>query len=340
MKPLLLVAAIVFSASVSFAQAGKFDVATYTAPAGWTVEKDANAIRFSKEANGLYCVISLTRSVEAAGDSPKNFRLLWQGMAIEGLNATAEPQVGKAGKKNGWDAEVGIGPFEKDGIKGAALLTTFTGGGKVVAILAITNSDTFQTNIESFVDGVGLPEIESTQGSAAEPVSANAANSKLIGKWQRSGSVHPSYADPVSWGTAGYTKSRYEFKPDGTYLFTERTFRMSYDKIIIVKESGRYSASGDTLTITPAKSLIQAYAKAGGVDALGALASSQSRRLETATYKLTFHYFSGIQEWNMVLQHETPTDRDGKFSNNTTFPNAWYYDQKYIDGDLTSLRGN
>ena len=59
----------------------RFDVATYTVPAGYSVEKDADSLRFTKESGGNYCVISLTRSVDGVGDSTKNFDLLWKGMA-------------------------------------------------------------------------------------------------------------------------------------------------------------------------------------------------------------------------------------------------------------------
>ena len=165
-------------------------------------------------------------------------------------------------------------------------------------------------------------------------------NSRLIGKWNRSGSVHPTYADPVSWGTAGYTKSRYEFKSDGTYLFTERSFRMMMQTILVVKETGRYSVNGGTLTVSPAKSVISSYQKAGGVDALGALVKSQPRDLKPTAYKFAFHFFEAIKEWNLVLQADAPTQRDGAFSGNTTFPNAWYFDQKFTDGDLTSIKGS
>jgi hypothetical protein len=114
---------------------------------------------------------------------------------------------------------------------------------------------------------------------------------------------------------------------------------MMMDNIIIVKETGKYSVSGDTLTISPARSTIASYKKAGGVDALGALVSSKARALEKTTYKMTFHFFTGIQEWNLVLQAHSTTQRDGSFSNNTTFPNAWYFDQKFTDNDLTSVSG-
>lgn len=336
LNPLFCLTLTVIVASTVLAQTSKFDIVTYSAPAGFAMEKDAGSIRFSREAGGDFCVISLTRSVESLGDSGQNFTVLWKAMATDGLNATM-PQRGTTGLKDGWQAEAGLGTFEKDGIKGAAFLTTFTGNEKVVAIFVITGSDTCTAAIEKFIDGVKLPPIAARPGPPTTPANTGDA-SKLVGRWQRSGSGSPSYADPASWGTAGYTTSRYEFKPDGTYIYTERSFRYTYQNIIVVRESGRYAVSGNTLTVTPAKSTITAYKKAGGVDALGAVVSTQNRKLETIAYRFTFHYFSGIQEWNLVLQADAPTQRDGPFSNNKSYENAWYFDQKYTDKDLTAVR--
>lgn len=337
---LALILSLSFLVSNALTQTAKFDIVTYAAPTGYSVDKDADSLRFTKESGSNYCVISLTRSVDAVGDSVKNFELLWKGMATEGLNA-GTPQRGKGGDKNGWEAEVGVAAFEKDGLKGAALLTTFTGNGKVVAILAITNSDEYEPDIEKFVNNVNLPQIAAQKTSPAAATAAPTGEaSKLIGRWQRSSSSQPAYGNSASWGTAGYTRSRYEFNADGTYTYTERTFRMTHPVIFIVKENGRYTASGNTLTITPARSTITAYNKASGSDALGTVASTQNRKLEATSYRFTFHYFSGIQEWNLVLQADAPTQRDGQFSGNTTFNNAWYFDQKYTDTDLTAVRVN
>jgi len=165
------------------------------------------------------------------------------------------------------------------------------------------------------------------------------ADAKLFGKWNRSGASHPHYADAASWGTAGYTTSRYEFYEDGSFLFTERSFRMTQPYIFIVKESGYYTVNGNQLTIVPAKSLIESYSKKNNVDELGQLEKTQNRTLEKVTYKFQFHYFSGIQEWNLVLQADKPTLRDGNFSSNNIFSNAWYFDQKYTETDLTSPQG-
>lgn len=184
-----------------------------------------------------------------------------------------------------------------------------------------------------------IPVQQTTNPVTTAPVTQQ-VDRRLIGKWNRSGATHPHYADAASWGTAGYTTSRYELKADGSYSYTERSFWMLHEYIIIVKESGRYTVNGKELTIAPEKSVIQSYTKKNNVDELGTLVRSQNRALEKVTYTHTFHYFSGIQEWNLVLQAANPTKRDGNFSGNTTFSNAWYFDQKYIDNDLTSSKGN
>ena len=337
--PILVFTALL--ASNALAQSEKFDIVTYSAPAGWAVEKDAGSIRLTKEEGKNYCAISLTRSIDSVGDSGKNFEILWKEMAVNGLNATATPDRGKQGDKDGWQAEAAISPFEKDGLKGAVILTTFTGNDKVLAVLAISNSVSFQKDIETFVDNVKLPPIATRKAAPVGSVPANTGDAaKLIGRWQRSGSSHPTYANAASWGTAGYTTSRYEFSPDGTYVYTERTFRMMHPEIFVVRENGRYSTAGNALTVTPVRSTITAYKKAGGTDALGPVAGTQNRSLASVTYKFTFHYFEGIKEWNLVLQADAPTQRDGQFSGNTTFPNAWYFDQKYTDRDLTAVRAN
>jgi len=100
---------------------------------------------------------------------------------------------------------------------------------------------------------------------------------------------------------------------------------MSFDKLLLVKENGSYQISGNTITISPKKSVIEAWSKRNGADNWGTLLTTQNRPLETITYRFTKHYFSGIQVWNLVLQADRHTQRDGPFSNNTTFNNAWYY---------------
>jgi len=160
----------------------------------------------------------------------------------------------------------------------------------------------------------------------------------LVGSWGRSSSFVPAYADPTKWGTTGYSKSRYEFRADGSYRFLERSFREAMANILLVRERGWYAVQGNRITVTPVESAIESYEKRNRVDELGQRVSVTPRAHEVVTYTVTMHYVSGIQRWNLVLQAPEPTRRDGPFSVNTTLPTAWYFDQQFLDDDLGGVR--
>ena len=202
-------------ALATFAQVEKFDIVTYRAPKGWEIKKGADALQFTKEdkATGAFCIVTVYRSMDAGTDSRANFLTAWKALVNETFKSPAEPQIGTPGPKDGWMAEVGLAPVNTEELKGAAMLTTMTGGSKMLNVLVLTNSDSFTKEVESIVDSIKLPPVQAAKAQSTSPATT-AAPARLIGKWNRSGSVHPTYADPVSWGTAGYTTSRYEFKAD------------------------------------------------------------------------------------------------------------------------------
>lgn len=250
---LILIFTAVLTSNV-LAQTAKFDIVTYAGPAGWAVEKDANSLRFSKESGSNYCVISLTKSVDGLGDSAQNFEVLWRGMASEGLNAAA-PQRGKTGDKNGWQAEAGIAAFEKDGLKGAAFLTTFTGNGKVVAVLAITNSDEYQPEIEKFVDSVKLPPIVGLSATNP-PTNKNLDQSKIpAGLLEYEWTSSQNRTHSATGDNAGYAKKVYRFAGNGTYTFYAESFQYHTPKYYIEKESGTYWTEGNRIIIKPSRSV-------------------------------------------------------------------------------------
>lgn len=337
----LIVVSVCIAAFLTTASAQeKFDIVSFKPPAGWQAKRDENTVQFvtADKATGKFCVITLTRSTVSKGNSRTDFELAWKTLVADNFASSGKPEMGVVGTKNGWTAEVGVAPFENEEIKGAALLTTVTGGNLTMSMLALTNSEDHEKDIEAFVDSVVLPPPSAEKPSQAIPAVPAGDNARLIGRWQRSSSGHPTYADSASWGNSGYTKSRYEFNADGSYVYTERSFRMTYPNIIVVRENGKYSINGNILTISPARSTISSYQKAGGVDALGPLVKTQARPLERIAYRFTMHYFSGIQEWNLVLQADQPTQRDGQFSTLKVFENAWYFDQKFTNTDLTAAR--
>jgi hypothetical protein len=271
-------------------------------------------------------LISLFKSLASLGTAKGNFQASWDTIVKDAVTPTSAPEMQPTETKDGWEISSGYAPFEKDGTKGVAMLVNATGFGQMVNALILTNTRAYESDIEAFLSSIHLkkPAVVSPQPqSQPQATSENA----IVGTWGQNVGASMTYGDPVAAGMAGYGKYQYTFNPDGTYKFVAKTFRMSYDKIILVIENGTYQISGDTLAIKPQKSVIQAWSKLNGVDKWGRLLTSQPRKLEAVTYKFTKHYFSGIQEWNLVLQADKPTERDGAFSTFTLFPNAWYYKQ-------------
>jgi hypothetical protein len=326
---LLAIALLLLTVINSIAQTSEtFDLATFRPPASFKKETSENSIRFSKvdEGSGAYCLITLFKSIPGGANSRENFDSAWRTLVKETLAITTASQMQPANNPEDWKAEMGSAAFEKDGIKGVAVLVNVSGHGRMVNVLILTNSEAYESAITGFLESISLkipkadtaPAVTAATGSAVSIEGTWAAGTSGV---QRS----DDYKNPYSVNGYGYGKSQYTFNSNGTYDFVSKTFRMTFDKILLVRESGTYQISGNQLTIIPRKSIIQAWSKRDGTDKWGTLLTTQNRPLEKVTYQFTKHYFSGIQIWNLVLQADAPTERDGPFSSNTTFAKAWYY---------------
>jgi hypothetical protein len=327
MKRLILVAICLSTLSLSsFAQAPEtFDIATFRSPKGWTKQMEQYAVKISTSAGDDFCLISLFKSLPSLGPSRANFDAAWDTIVKETVTPIAAPQLSPIENKDGWEILSGFAPFEKDGTKGIAVLVNATGFGLMVNAMVLTNTQAYQQDISAFLDSITLKKPAVVQQTPVQTQAPAPSENSILGIWGQNGGASMTYGDPVAAGMAGYGKYQYTFNADGTYNFVAKTFRMSYDKIILVVENGTYTISGDMLSIKPQKSVIQAWSKLNGGDGWGRMVSSQARKLEPVTYKFTKHYFSGIDQWNLVLQADKPTERDGAFSTFTLFPNAWYY---------------
>jgi hypothetical protein len=202
--------------------------------------------------------------------------------------------------------------------KAAAILTTFSGYGRCVSIIATTGSQRHLNDIESFISHIDLkkPVVPSQQ------MTGN-TNSEIIGTWGISASDQSSFR--VNNGVMNYITRQYTFNPDGTYSFVSKAFDPLMDKILLGKENGTYQLNGNNLSISPIKSVLEAWSKKDGKDEGGIQLSIQNNQLEKVTYQFTKHYFSGTKEWSVVLQADKQTQRDGAYSGGSAFDNAWIY---------------
>jgi len=319
-QPFRILIALLVLTIGNFAQGtDTFDIASFQPPKGWAKQVGAEAVRFSIEdkASGGFCLITLFKSVPGLSSPKENFDAAWATIVKETVPVSA-PQMIPADNKGEWQLAGGFASFEKDGTKGVAVLYTATGYGQMINALILTNTQAYEPQATAFLESISFKK-------PAETSSVKPAENSIVGTWGQNLGAHMAYGDPVAAGMAGYSKDQYTFNANGTYTFVSKTFRMAYEKIILVVENGTYQISGDTLAIKPQKSVIQAWSKLNGGDKWGRMLSTQPRKLEAVSYKFTKHYFTGIDEWNLVLQADQPTERDGPFSTFKLFPNAWYY---------------
>lgn len=145
-----------FTGYNSNAQKQSFDIATYIPPAGWKKLVKEQSIQYSKQDNkkGIYCLLTLYKSVEATGNPKDNFNQGWDILVKEPLAVAAAPQMEKAINEDGWEAQTGYASFETDGNKGIAMLVTSSGFSKAVSILILTNSDVYEAEITKFLSSI------------------------------------------------------------------------------------------------------------------------------------------------------------------------------------------
>lgn len=163
------------------------------------------------------------------------------------------------------------------------------------------------------------------KGEAPATPAAAATGGNVVGVWSKSGSSPVGMAGTADATQkqavyAGYYKGQYHFKADGTYTFkAERRGASTSQGFWTTEENGAYTVSGDTLIITPRASKMTLRSLEGVVQ------KTQNNPLERVTYKWQTHYFEGLNETQLVLRPPSETTRDGGFSQNSLFPNAYLY---------------
>lgn len=160
MKPLLLLIACILSFSIgSLAQATEtFDIATFQPPKGWKKQASRDSVQYTiaDESTGAFCVLTLLKSLPASGNSKENFNTSWQSLVKDGVKVAAAPQMFPSNNPEDWALEGGFAAFEKDGMKGTAVLFTISGYAQMVNVLILTNTQVYEPSITAFVESITL----------------------------------------------------------------------------------------------------------------------------------------------------------------------------------------
>jgi hypothetical protein len=321
LRCLYTVVAITLLSVSALAQKETFDLISYTAPKGWTKEVKENLISYTitNKQNNSWCQAGIIKSTISKGSIEKDFESEWQELIVKMYKPTEAPQLDEVQEKDGWKIKAGSAKFKFNNADAVVILTTASGYERCVSIVIITNSQEYLKDIETILSSVDItkPAVNPTpQGNVADKTS-------LIGTWAANASNNSD--SRMASGTMNYSKRQYSFFANGTYSFVSKGFDPLMNNNLLGKETGTYQISGNTVTVIPTKSVLEAWTKKNGTDDWGKMVSTQNIPLEKVSYQFTKHYFSGIDEWNLVLQADKTTQRDGPFSNNTSYSNAWYY---------------
>ena len=325
MKKNILLFVFCTAAATTFAQKETFDLTSFNPPKDSTgktwkkeVTENITSYTFINNKNNSWCRINIVKSTASKGSIEMDFDSEWQELIVKSYKPAGAPQVNEVLTRDGWKIRSGVATFSFNSSSATAMLTTMSGFDRCASIVTTTNTEDYFNAISVFMKSVDIKKPE----TIVQPVTGN-NNTSIIGTWSASASDNSDYR--VKNGVMNYITRQYTFNTNGSYSFISKAFDPLMDKILLGRETGTYAINGNTLTINPQKSVLEAWSKKDGRDEWGEKLNTQNIALEKITYQFTKHYFEGNRNWNLVLQANQVTKRDGPFSTNSTFSNAWYY---------------
>jgi hypothetical protein len=327
MKSIGVAVLFLLSTASLFAQTETVDLVTYTPPKDWAKEVRETGIAYTavNEKNNTWCQIIVMKSMASKGSIEEDFESEWQDLIVRNYKPTESRELNEVVESDGWKIKAALVKFKFNNSDALAMLTTASGFQHCTSIVAVTNSQDFLKDVSALISSVVLKTMiteSANVGDVPELPQTNNDASSVIGTWGLSLVV--PYR-PGTEGSAGSTIRQYTFYANGTFKFYTKIFSYSYKKLLLVREKGTYQISGNMITINPQSSVLEGWSKKDGTSDWGNLLSTENRPLEKISYQFTKHYYSGIQEWNLVLQASPQTKRDGPYANSSTFTNAWLY---------------
>lgn len=242
------------------AQNQTFDIVSFAPPKGWQKSEKAETVSFSKEeASKGFCIITVYKSIDGDADAKKNFEISWEHL-IQNIMGTGSPVMQPATTDNGWETLMGSAPFEKDDLKGAAILISSTKQSRFLNIIVITNTNAFQKEMEGFLESVTFIK---TAGTEKNPVQKNTVSSSGNSKdkpelWAGRRLINSDPFDAAS--TLKTTTDYFVIYPNGDYLqnvpyeglntLTKSYAPQSWGKFTLQGNKGRFKNNYDEIKVT------------------------------------------------------------------------------------------
>lgn len=154
-----------------------FDLITYSAPKDWKKEETETIVSYNivNKLDKTWCEIGIVKSTNSKGSIEQDFKTEWVKLAATPYKITDPPQTSAISAAEGWKIQSGSGQFTFNNAKAVAILTTFSGFGRCVSIIATTGSQRHLNDIESFISHIELKNPGEIQGVNEEVISVPAA---------------------------------------------------------------------------------------------------------------------------------------------------------------------
>ncbi|MEO6357810.1 MAG: hypothetical protein ABIU77_18480 [Ferruginibacter sp.] len=158
MKKIIFTAITVIFVSLASAQQDSFDLVHFTPLKGWKKEtfKDVVALSITDNNKNTWCKIGLYKSIPSKGSIEKDFESEWQQLVVKTYKVTEAPQVTELPETDGWKIKGAGAAFTSNNATNLAMLTTFSGHGKALSVLVLSNSKDYLPAIQQMMDSIVL----------------------------------------------------------------------------------------------------------------------------------------------------------------------------------------
>src|SRR5690606_14696034 len=127
-------------------------------PAGWKKEEKGNLLAFIKtdKKKKTWCQIYILKSTASKGDIETDLQSEWQELAVKNYKLANAAAFSAVEESEGWKMKTGMEKFMFNGSESMVMLTTFSGYGRCVSIVAATNSGDYSDVITKFWESIEL----------------------------------------------------------------------------------------------------------------------------------------------------------------------------------------
>ena len=159
--------------AAAWAQSTKFDIAAFTAPAGFSRQEANGNLLFQAQRRLLGreqdCQIYLFASRASEAAPGQNFQSEWQSRVAGTMQVTARPTPQEKRSADGWTMVTGGVDVALKGVPVSVILFTATGFGKTMTFLILVSPNAFQPELKAFIASLRLDPGPSAAAPPAGP---------------------------------------------------------------------------------------------------------------------------------------------------------------------------